>query len=166
MIQYTWNSYIFSNYLQAWLVVVSSFLCNGIIFGIINSFGTVFVELEKQIKDENPGAAGMLASLVGSAAVGATFLLSPISSILTDRFGIRKTAFAGSVLASIGMLLSALCLKYAPGYEVYYQRIWEWMCEYEESYNGISCRLTKFTLLRPLRKWSFFVTQGGPNWPS
>ena len=114
--------YFFSCYhLQAWLVVVSSFLCNGIIFGIINSFGTVFVELEKQIKDENPGAAGMLASLVGSAAVGATFLLSPISSILTDRFGIRKTAFAGSVLASVGMLLSALCLKYAPGYEVYYQ---------------------------------------------
>ena len=113
--------YFFScYYLQAWLVVVSSFLCNGIIFGIINSFGTVFVELEKQIKDENPGAAGMLASLVGSAAVGATFLLSPISSILTDRFGIRKTAFAGSVLASVGMLLSALCLKYAPGYEVYY----------------------------------------------
>ena len=107
-------------HLQAWLVVVSSFLCNGIIFGIINSFGTVFVELEKQIKDENPGAAGMLASLVGSAAVGATFLLSPISSILTDRFGIRKTAFAGSVLASVGMLLSALCLKYAPGYEVHY----------------------------------------------
>ena len=60
----------------------------------------------------------MLASLVGSTAVGATFILSPVASMLTDKFGIRKTAFVGSVLASSGMLLSSLCLDYASGYEV------------------------------------------------
>ena len=95
-------------------------MCNGIIFGIINSFGTVFVALENKLKKDNPDedVAGMLASLVGSAAVGATFLLSPVSSIFTDKYGIRKTSFVGSVLATIGMLLSAICLEYAPGYEV------------------------------------------------
>ena len=105
-------------HLQAWLVVLSSFLCNGIIFGIINSFGTVLVELEKQVKQENTNSSSMLASLVGSAGVGACFILSPVSSILTDKYGIRKTSFVGSLLASIGMLLSAICLKYASGYEV------------------------------------------------
>ena len=100
------------------MVVLASFLCNGIIFGIINSFGTVFVELEEQFKAENRSNAGMKASLVGSAAVGATFLLSPVSAILTDRYGIRKTAFTGGLIASIGMLLSSFCLDYASGYEV------------------------------------------------
>ena len=62
--------------------------------------------------------SGMLASLVGSAAVGACFILSPVASMLTDRYGIRKTSFVGSFLASVGMLLSAICLRYAGGYEV------------------------------------------------
>ena len=99
-------------------MVVSSFLCNGIIFGIINSFGTVFVALEDKLKKENPNVSGMLASLVGSAAVGACFILSPVSSMLTDKYGIRKTSFVGSCLATIGMFLSAICLQYASGYEV------------------------------------------------
>ena len=112
------------NSIQAWLVVLCSFLCNGIIFGIINSFGTVFVALENKLKKDNPDedVAGMLASLVGSAAVGATFLLSPISSMITDKYGIRKTSFVGSVIATFGMLLSALCLEYASGYEVDFSR--------------------------------------------
>ena len=97
---------------------MASFLCNGIIFGIINSFGTIFVALEKQLQDEKSNLSGMLASLVGSVAVGFTFLLSPVSSILTDRYGIQKTSFAGSFLATLGMLLSAFCLIYASGYEV------------------------------------------------
>ena len=100
------------------MVVLASFLCNGIIFGIINSFGTVFVELKEQFEVENRNNASTKASLVGSIAVGATFLLSPVSAILTDRYGIRKTAFTGGLIAFVGILLSSFCLEYASGFEV------------------------------------------------
>lgn len=33
--------------LRAWLIVLSSFMCNGLIFGVINSYSLVYVELEK-----------------------------------------------------------------------------------------------------------------------
>ena len=46
-------------------------------------------------------------SLVGSTAVGMTFLLSPVSGILADKYGIRRVAFFGSVLAFIGVTLSS-----------------------------------------------------------
>lgn len=46
-------------------------------------------------------------ALVGSLTVGTTFLLSPISSILTDRIGLRNTTLIGGLLASGGMFLSA-----------------------------------------------------------
>ena len=44
---------------------------------------------------------------VGSVSIGMTFLLSPIASILTDKFGIRTTAFIGGLMATVGMLVSS-----------------------------------------------------------
>jgi MCP family monocarboxylic acid transporter-like MFS transporter 10 len=73
--------------------MICAFLCNGIIFGIINSYGVLFVYLKEGYKGDEEAATK--ASLVGSLAVGTTFLLSPVSSILIDKYGIRKTAFAG-----------------------------------------------------------------------
>ena len=96
-------------FFQAWLVVVASFLTNGIIFGTINSFGVIFVYLKEQYAGEN--AAATKASLVGSVAVGATFLLSPLSGILCDKFGLRRTAIVGGILAFTGMLLSSFCVN-------------------------------------------------------
>jgi MCP family monocarboxylic acid transporter-like MFS transporter 10 len=37
---------------QAWLVMVSCFTCNGIIFGIINTFGILFVKLRADLEAE------------------------------------------------------------------------------------------------------------------
>jgi MCP family monocarboxylic acid transporter-like MFS transporter 10 len=53
----------------------------------------LFVYLKEGYKGDEEAATK--ASLVGSLAVGTTFLLSPVSSILIDKYGIRKTAFAG-----------------------------------------------------------------------
>lgn len=36
---------------RAWLICLSSFLCNGIIFGVINSYSLVFVRLQKALED-------------------------------------------------------------------------------------------------------------------
>jgi MCP family monocarboxylic acid transporter-like MFS transporter 10 len=89
-------------------VAVASFLCNGVIFGIINSYGVLFVYLQK----EDDADAATKASLVGSLAIGMTFLLSPISSILVEKFGIRRTAFTGGFIAFLGMLLSAFVVEH------------------------------------------------------
>ncbi|KAJ8962400.1 hypothetical protein NQ318_018384 [Aromia moschata] len=52
--------------------------------------------------------------------MGTTFFVSPVSGVLTDYIGIRKTTFLGGVIASSGMFLSsffvdnivALCITY------------------------------------------------------
>ena len=43
--------------LQAWLIMSFSFLCNGVIFGIINSSGVLFVYLKKGYKGDKDVAA-------------------------------------------------------------------------------------------------------------
>lgn len=48
-----------------------------------------------------------ISALVGSLAMGMTFLLSPISGILTVLLGIRMTAVLGGSIATAGMVLSS-----------------------------------------------------------
>merc|ERR1719245_1031685 len=52
--------------------MVFSFLCNGVIFGTINSSGVLFVYIKKSYKGD--GDASAKASLVASLAIGTTFL--------------------------------------------------------------------------------------------
>ena len=47
------------------------------------------------------------ASFIGSLLVGSTFVLSPVSGVLVDRFGIKKTAFIGGLIATAGVLISS-----------------------------------------------------------
>jgi len=91
--------------------MVCSFLCNGIIFGIINSCSSIFVALKELYNSENDPDAATKASLIGSLAIGATFALSPVSGILSDKFGIRRTAFFGGFVATLGMFLSSFCIN-------------------------------------------------------
>lgn len=97
-----------------WIVCFASFMVNGTIFGIMNSSGIIFVKLKETFK-----GAAFSTSWVGSISIGMTFLISPMASILTDKFGIKRTALLGGFLATVGMLassfvqqLSLLCLTY------------------------------------------------------
>ena len=96
----------------------ASFLCNGIIFGIMNSTGAIYVALRN--KFENDGIANFeaRASLIGSLLIGSIFILSPITGVLVDRFGIRKTAFGGGFVATLGVLLSSSCIDNVSYYQV------------------------------------------------
>lgn len=53
--------------MRAWLIVLSSFMCNGLIFGVINSYSLVYVELQKILEangvQEASGKAGELTFL-------------------------------------------------------------------------------------------------------
>jgi len=96
--------------IKAWTVMVCSFLCNGIIFGILNSCSSIYVALKEMYNSEHDPDAATKASLIGSLAIGATFALSPVSGILSDKFGIRRTAFFGGFIATLGMFLSSFCI--------------------------------------------------------
>ncbi len=49
---------------------------------------------------------------MGSLAMGIMYFLSPVASLLIDRFGIRLTAFLGSIIAFAGMIISAFLLNH------------------------------------------------------
>ena len=101
-----------SFYFQAWIVVICSFLCNGIIFGLINSYGAIYVALKNTYELNGDENSETKASFVGSLLVGSTFVLSPISGVLVDRFGIRRTAFIGGLIATIGVFLSSFFIDH------------------------------------------------------
>uniref|UniRef100_A0A2M4CPK6 Putative monocarboxylate transporter n=1 Tax=Anopheles darlingi TaxID=43151 RepID=A0A2M4CPK6_ANODA len=135
---------------RAWLVMVAAFLCNGVLFGVINTYSVIYLTLQKQLdeigdKEASSKAANIninssarpstyqcpsgpsgghfplgrngvekvrtatsrMPPLVGSLTIGTTFLLSPVSGILTDKIGLRRTTFIGGLLTCSGMLLSS-----------------------------------------------------------
>ncbi|XP_050429209.1 monocarboxylate transporter 10 [Adelges cooleyi] len=94
---------------RACLVVLASFICNGLVFGFINSYSVTYVYLLKKLEDAGVGDASSKASLVGSLSVGTTFLMSPIAGVLTDRIGIRLTTFTGGIIATSSLLISSFC---------------------------------------------------------
>jgi len=92
---------------KAWLVMVCSFVVNGIVFSIINTFGILFVKLKENLEAEGDKDAAFKCSLVGSLAIGSTFFLSFIAGILTDKVGLRMTAMSGALICTLGLTLSA-----------------------------------------------------------
>jgi len=94
--------------LWAWLVLLSCFLVNGIIFGIINTFGILFVQLKKDMDEAGVEDAATKCALIGSLTIGTTFFLSFLVGILSDKIGLRLTSLIGAALATAGMGLSAI----------------------------------------------------------
>ena len=117
--------------LRAWVIVIASFLTNGLIFGIHNCYGLIYLQLKNQleglgINDAPTKACELLihqfitdftdrfdvAALVGSLSIGMTFFISPLAGIMIDSFGLRRTAILGGAIASIGMLASSFALQH------------------------------------------------------
>ncbi|XP_052843845.1 monocarboxylate transporter 10 isoform X2 [Drosophila gunungcola] len=96
---------------RAWLVMVSAFLCNGIIFGFINTYGVIHSLLSDRLTKLGDPEASSKAALIGSLAIGTTFLFSTVAGCLTDKIGLRLTTFAGGVLTTGGLLLSSFCTE-------------------------------------------------------
>ena len=104
--------------------MLCAFLVNGIVFGIINTFGILFVKLRERQEAEGDPDAAFKCSLVGSLAIGSTFFISFLAGILVDRVrlffvfiflsfyfpqvGLRTTAMCGALLSTLGLALSAV----------------------------------------------------------
>ena len=97
--------------------MLASFLCNGVIFGFINSYGTIYVALKTKYDMDGFNNSDTMASLLGSLLIGTTFLMSPISGVLVDRLGIRVTAFLGGFLATLGAFLSSFTIDNVSWYQ-------------------------------------------------
>ncbi|XP_068445292.1 monocarboxylate transporter 8 [Clinocottus analis] len=99
-----------------WLVVFAATWCNGSIFGIQNSFGILHMMLMKEHADPDDKTSQFKVAWVGALAMGMIFFCSPVVSMFTDRFGCRKTAVSGALLAFIGLLstsfANSLSLRY------------------------------------------------------
>ncbi|XP_015177602.1 PREDICTED: monocarboxylate transporter 10 isoform X2 [Polistes dominula] len=94
--------------IRAWMILLSSFFINGILFSVINTYSLIYLELQKKLTEAGETEVSSKASLVGSLTIGTTFFLSPIAGILTDKIGIQMTTFLGGAIASSGMLLSSM----------------------------------------------------------
>ncbi|XP_078046672.1 monocarboxylate transporter 10-like protein kar isoform X1 [Augochlora pura] len=94
--------------MRAWMIMIGSFIINGVLFSVINTYSLIYLELQKRLLESGETAASSKAALVGSLTIGTTFFLSPVSGILTDKIGIQMTTFLGGALASGGMFLSSM----------------------------------------------------------
>ncbi|TKR80248.1 hypothetical protein L596_014350 [Steinernema carpocapsae] len=85
----------------SWLVVLGSFLVHVFTDGIVYSFGVLVGTLKKEYKGQDAAASAIV-----SVLVGLTLSLGPFASIVTEKFGCRLTAIAGSLIATVGCVAS------------------------------------------------------------
>ncbi|KAL4622938.1 monocarboxylate transporter 8-like [Arapaima gigas] len=102
-----------------WLVVFAATWCNGSIFGIQNSFGILHMMLVKEHMEPSDQASQFKVAWVGALAMGMIFFCSPVVSMFTDRFGCRKTAVGGALLAFTGLLTSSFATSLGLRYFTY-----------------------------------------------
>ncbi|KAJ8682293.1 hypothetical protein QAD02_018085 [Eretmocerus hayati] len=93
--------------IRAWSIVLGSFIINGVLFSIINTFSLIFNELSERLKRNGETEVSSKAALVGSLTMGSIFLFSVIAGVLTDKVGIQRTTFLGGAIAAVGMYLSS-----------------------------------------------------------
>jgi len=85
-----------------WVVVFASFMVNMIADGVTFSFGVIFIEFEKYFEEGKSKTAW-----IGSLFMAVPLLSGPIASFLTDRYGCQKVTIIGSIIASVGFVISA-----------------------------------------------------------
>ncbi|XP_029297705.1 monocarboxylate transporter 8 [Cottoperca gobio] len=102
-----------------WLVVFAATWCNGSIFGIQNSFGILHMMLMKEHADPDDKTSQFKVAWVGALAMGMIFFCSPVVSMFTDRFGCKKTAVSGALVAFIGLLSTSFAKSLSLRYFTY-----------------------------------------------
>lgn len=84
-----------------WVIVVSSFMCNMIVDGIIFSFSTFLSDISDTFHVSEAHV-----TLVGSLMSGFYLISGPFASAIANRYGFRLVAIVGSVLGAASFLVS------------------------------------------------------------
>ncbi|CAH1802795.1 unnamed protein product [Owenia fusiformis] len=85
-----------------WMCVLGCAGINFILGGMCKAFGIVYIQLLDKF-----GASAADTSWVGSLGNSNSFLLSPLASILINRFSVRPIVMVGGVFLCIGFIISA-----------------------------------------------------------
>ncbi|XP_077554117.1 monocarboxylate transporter 14-like isoform X1 [Haemaphysalis longicornis] len=86
-----------------WVVVFSSFMIHVIADGVTYTFGIFYLEFLKHFQ-ESKGKTAWIASIM----VGTTFCIGPVASGLTTKYGCRTVTIAGSLLSTVGLVVSVV----------------------------------------------------------
>ncbi|KAI8918258.1 major facilitator superfamily domain-containing protein [Powellomyces hirtus] len=92
-----------------WVVVLSQFLFNFVVFGTNNIWG-VYQRSFFQT-DHIKGATMVQLSFVGGVGLGLIFLFGPVVGWMQARFGTRSALFLGTILMALGLELSSLATQ-------------------------------------------------------
>ena len=65
---------------RAWAVMIAAFLCNGIIFSIINTYSVIYVHLQKELETAQVVGASSKAGKWGSSSSKCQELLNILST--------------------------------------------------------------------------------------
>ncbi|CAF1278715.1 unnamed protein product [Rotaria sordida] len=87
-----------------WMVVLASFLIHFIMDGIIYSMGQTFSEPMRTKLALDRASISTIFSILPAVTLGA----GPIATVLTNMYGCRRVAIAGTCIAAFGFFLSRL----------------------------------------------------------
>ncbi|KAG0335813.1 hypothetical protein BG004_008306, partial [Podila humilis] len=93
---------------DAWLVVLGSFLIHCYCFAPTEY---VFGIFELHYHDIFPRASASSIAFVGTTGSAVTYLFGFVSGIIADRFGFRITAFVGTVLMTVSLVLASFATE-------------------------------------------------------
>ncbi|KAM6946119.1 monocarboxylate transporter 13 [Aplochiton taeniatus] len=82
-----------------WFVLLASFLVFGLTFGVVKSFGVLFVEVHRYFETTATGT-----SWITSIAVATVHCAAPVASALSTGYSHRSVVVIGGLLSSVGMV--------------------------------------------------------------
>ncbi|XP_062317156.1 monocarboxylate transporter 13 [Osmerus eperlanus] len=83
----------------SWIILLACFLVFGLTFGVIKSFGVLYVEIHRYYETTATGT-----SWITSIAVAAIHCVAPVGSALSARYSHRAVVMTGGLLSGIGMV--------------------------------------------------------------
>ncbi|KAF9150697.1 hypothetical protein BG015_007486 [Linnemannia schmuckeri] len=89
---------------KGWLAVLGSFLIHCFVFAPTEFIFGIF---EHHYQIVFPGASASSIAFVGTTGSGITYLTGFLSGVVADRFGYRPTAFVGTVIMAVSLVLAS-----------------------------------------------------------
>ncbi|RKU49567.1 hypothetical protein DL546_009327 [Coniochaeta pulveracea] len=92
-----------------WVCTVAAAIINMHSWGISSAYA---VFLSHYLKENTfPGTTSLEYAFVGSLSIGCLFLISPITTIATRRYGIRPTMFAGALCEAVSLVCASFASR-------------------------------------------------------
>uniref|UniRef100_A0A3Q2U4G7 Si:dkey-246g23.4 n=1 Tax=Fundulus heteroclitus TaxID=8078 RepID=A0A3Q2U4G7_FUNHE len=87
----------------AWFILLSCFFVFGLTFGVIKSFGVLFVDIQQHFETTAAGT-----SWITSITVATVHIAAPVASALSARFSHRSVVMVGGLICSAAVVFGAL----------------------------------------------------------